>query len=54
LRDKESTRAVTNEKFDELWQLNLNVKEAKGEEPEDLQKLVKPPIDSLYSGMKIR
>jgi general secretion pathway protein D len=54
LRDKESTRAVTNEKFDELWQLNLNVKEAKGEEPDDLQKLVKPPIDSLYSGMKIR
>ena len=54
LRDKESTRAVTNEKFDELWQLNLKVKEAKGEEPEDLQKLVKPPIDSLYSGMKIR
>jgi len=54
LRDKESTRSVTNEKFDELWQLNLRVKEAKGEEPEDLQKLVKPPVDSLYSGMKIR
>ena len=54
LRDKESTRAVTSEKFDELWQLNLSIKAAQGEDQEDLEQLVKPPIDSIYKGMEMR
>lgn len=54
LRDKASTRAVTSQKFDELWQLNLDIKASQGEDQEDLQKLEKPTIDSLYSGNKIR
>lgn len=54
LRDKESTRAVTNEKFDELWELNLSIKAAQGEDQEDLEQLVKPSIDSVYKRMEIR
>ena len=54
LRDKESTRAVTNEKFDELWRLNLSIKESKGEDPEDLRQLEKPDVNSIYSGMQVR
>ncbi|TNC82755.1 MAG: type II secretion system protein GspD [Oleiphilus sp.] len=54
LRDKEATRAVTNEKFDELWKLNLLIREGQGADPEDLQQLEKPAVDSVYSGMKIR
>ena len=54
LRDKEATRAVTNEKFDELWQLNLSIREGQGEEAEELQKLEKPSVDSVYKGMQIR
>jgi len=54
LRDKEATRSVTNEKFDELWQLNLSIKASKGEDPEELEKLQRPDIDSVYSGMSIK
>lgn len=54
LRDKESTRAVTNEKFDELWQLNLSIREGQGEDPEELKKLEKPSVNSVYKGMQIR
>jgi general secretion pathway protein D len=54
LRDKESTRLVTNQKFDQLWKLNLDLKAANGEDPEELEKLEKPSIDSLYDGMKVR
>lgn len=54
LRDKEMTRKVTNEKFDELWRLNLSIKEEKGEDPDVIQALEKPAVDSIYSGMKVR
>lgn len=54
LRDKAATRAVTNEKFDELWQLNLQIKESNGEDPEELKNLPKPDVDSIYSGMQVR
>jgi general secretion pathway protein D len=54
LRDKASTRLVTNQKFDQLWQLNLDLKAANGEDPEELEKLEKPSVDSLYDGMKVR
>lgn len=54
LRDKGSTRAVTEEKFDELWRLNLSIKANNGVEPEELEKLVKPEVNSIYSGMEVR
>ena len=54
LRDKESTRNVTNEKFDELWELNLAIKESNGENPDDLKKLDKPTVESLYKEMRIK
>jgi len=54
LRDKASTRSVTDEKFDQLWKLNLAIKESNGEERVDLEKLEKPEVDSIYKGMKIR
>jgi general secretion pathway protein D len=54
LRDKADTRAVTNDKFDQLWQLNLDLKAAQGEDQEDLDKLEKPPVETLYNGMKVR
>jgi len=54
LRDREATRAVTVEKFDELWNLNLAIKKSNGEEEEDLNKLVKPSVDSIYGGMQVK
>ena len=54
LRDKEATRAVTVEKFDELWNLNLAIKKSNGEDEEELKELTKPEIDTIYSGMKIK
>jgi len=54
LRDKEMTRRVTEDKFDELWQLNLSIKASNGEDPEDLKLLRKPDVDSIYKGMKVR
>jgi len=54
LRNKEATRAVTVEKFDELWQLNLDIRESNGEEEEVLEALIKPDVDHIYSGMKIK
>jgi len=54
LRDKEMTRRVTEDKFDELWQLNLSIKASNGEDPEDLKLLQKPDVDSIYKGMKVR
>ena len=54
LRDKEANRAVTTEKFDELWDLNLAIKESNGEDSEDLEELEKPSIESIYGGMKVK
>jgi len=54
LRNKEATRAVTVEKFDELWQLNLDIRKSNGEEQEVLDKLVKPNVDHIYSGMQVK
>lgn len=54
LRDKESAQAVTNEKFDQLWQLNLDIKEKEGESPDDLKSLAKPSVDSLFKGHPVR
>ena len=54
LRDREATRAVTIEKFDELWDLNLAIKKSNGEDEEELKKLVKPEIDSIYGGMQVK
>ncbi len=54
LRDKASTKSVTDEKFDQLWELNLAIKESNGEDREDLDQLPKPDVDSIYKGMKIK
>lgn len=54
LRDKASTRAVTDQKFDQLWQLNLNMKATQGADAEELEQLQKPIVESLYDGMSIR
>lgn len=54
LRDKDSTKAVTDEKFDELWQLNLAIKTSNGEDVEQLDNFDKPRVDSLYGGMKVK
>lgn len=54
LRDRAATRAVTVEKFDELWRLNLAIKQSNGEDEEELKELVKPSVDSIYSGMKVK
>lgn len=54
LRDKASTRSVTDQKFDELWQLNLAIKASNGEDPEDLKALEKPPVESIYKEMRVR
>jgi len=54
LRDKEATRAVTTEKFDELWQLNLAIKVSNGVEVEELEKLEKPGINDIYKGMPVK
>ena len=54
LRNKGDNEAVTKDKFDELWDLNLSLKASKGEDPEELNKLEKPSIDSLYESMKMK
>jgi general secretion pathway protein D len=54
LRDKESNRAVTEEKFDELWDLNLAIKAGNGEEQEVLDELQKPTVNSIYRSMQIK
>ncbi|MCH2159678.1 MAG: type II secretion system secretin GspD [Oleiphilaceae bacterium] len=54
LRDKASTRAVTEQKFDQLWQLNLETKVAQGEDEEELRAREKPTVESLYDGNSIR
>lgn len=54
LRDKASTKAVTDEKFDELWKLNLAIKASNGEDQEELDKLQKPDVNSIYRGMKVK
>jgi len=54
LRDKADTRAVTEDKFDKLWQLNLDVKARQGEDPDDLEKLQKPAVESLYDQNSVR
>ena len=53
LRDKEATKNVTEEKFEQLWQLNLNLRESRGEEREELDKLERPEIESVYEKMEI-
>jgi len=54
LRDKAANRAVTTEKFDELWNLNLAIKASNGEEVEELEKLQKPSVDSIYKGNRVK
>jgi general secretion pathway protein D len=54
LRDRAATRAVTVEKFDELWKLNLAIKKSNGEDEEELNALIKPDVDSIYGGMKVK
>ena len=54
LRNKEATRAVTMEKFDELWELNLTIKAENGVDPEELSAKEKPQVDSIYSSMKVK
>lgn len=54
LRDREDNAAVTQAKFDELWELNLDIKKARGEDPEDIEKLQKPEVDSVYKEMRVR
>ena len=54
LRNKEATRAVTMEKFDELWELNLTIKAENGADPEELSAQEKPAVDSIYSSMRVK
>lgn len=54
LRDKADAQRVTQSKFDELWELNLELKAMKGATPEELQRLEKPEIDGLYTEMQLR
>ena len=54
LRNKEAARAVTVEKFDELWELNLSVKAGNGADPEELSAEEKPSVDSIYKSMMLK
>ena len=54
LRNKEATRAVTIEKFDQLWELNLAIKAENGADPEELEAQEKPSIDSIYKEMRVK
>lgn len=51
LRDKAANRAVAVEKFDQLWNLNLAIKESNGE---DTEGLVKPELDGVFKGMQVK
>lgn len=54
LRNKEATRMVTTEKFDQLWELNLAIKAENGVDPEELSAQEKPSVDSIYKEMRIK
>lgn len=54
LRNKDDNKAVTDSKFDELWDINLNIKKEQGVTQEEIDAIEKPEIDSIYSSMKIR
>ena len=54
LRNKEDNRAVTVEKFDQLWELNLAIKAENGADPEELSVQEKPEIESIYKTMMIK
>ena len=54
LRDKAANRKVTTEKFDELWNLNLAIKESNGADEEELNALEKPDVDRIYQGMPVK
>jgi len=54
LRDKAATRAVTEQKFDQLWQLNLQTKIARGEDEEEVNQLERPAVESLYDKNTLR
>lgn len=54
LRNKEATRAVSIEKFDELWELNLAIKAENGVEAEELEAQEKPSIESIYKEMRVK
>jgi general secretion pathway protein D len=54
LRNKADTKSVTEQKFDQLWNLNLAIKAGNGEDEEDLEVLEKPQIDSIYRGMQVK
>tara|TARA_R110002072_G_scaffold90500_7_gene202470 strand:+ start:19374 stop:21338 length:1965 start_codon:yes stop_codon:yes gene_type:complete len=54
LRNKAATRAVTVEKFDQLWELNLAIKAENGADAEELEAQEKPSIDSIYKEMRVK
>ena len=54
LRNKEDNRAVTVEKFDQLWELNLTIKAENGADPEELSAQEKPEIESIYKTMLVK
>lgn len=54
LRNKDDNRAVTVEKFDQLWELNLAIKAENGVDPEELSAQEKPEIESIYKTMLVK
>lgn len=54
LRNKEAARAVTVDKFDELWELNLSIKAENGADPEELAAKEKPSVESIYKSMMVK
>ncbi len=54
LRDKDTTAAVTRSKYDELWDLNLQIKHNTGSTPEEIEAMNKPEIDEVFSKMRIK
>jgi len=54
LRNKEDNRAVTVEKFDQLWELNLAIKAENGADPDELSAQEKPEVESIYKTMLVK
>lgn len=54
LRNKTDNRAVSVDKFDQLWELNLAIKANNGEDPEELMKMEKPELESVFKTMTVK
>jgi len=54
LRDKTSIANVTSNKFDELWDLNLQIKKEQGSSDEVIDEKEKPEVESVFNSMKIK